>query len=64
MVKLELPEVVQARAEVGGIIHEDLLALFKELQSNDKNCFVKEMIAIMVRHFGAEGNIIPGCFDC
>ena len=64
MVKLELPKVAQAGAEVGGTIHGDLLAQFKELQSNDRNCFVKEMITTMVQHFEAEGNIIPGHSDC
>ena len=64
MAKLELLEVVQAGAQVGGTVHGDLLALFKELQPNDRNCFVKEMIVTMVRHFDAEGNIILGRFDC
>ena len=64
MVKLELPEVAQAGAKVGGTVHGDLLALFKELQSNDMNCFVKEITATMVRHFEAEGNIIPRHSDC
>ena len=59
MAKLELPEVAQAGVEVGGIVHENLLALFKELQSNDRNCFVKEMTMTMVLYFEAEGNIIP-----
>ena len=64
MAKLELPEVAQAGAKVGGIVHGDLLALCKELQPNDRNCFVKEITATMVQHFEAEGNIILGHSDC
>ena len=64
MAKWELLEVAQAGAEVGGTVHGDLLALFKELQPNDRNCFVKEITTTMVRHFEVEGNIILGCFDC
>ena len=64
MAKLELPKVAQVGAQVGGTIYRDLLALFKEFQPNDTNCFVKEMTATMVWHFNAEGNIIPRRFDC
>ena len=64
MAKLKLLEVVQIGAQVGGTIHGDFSALFKKLQPNDRNCFVKEMIATMVRHFNVEGNIIPRRFDC
>ena len=64
MAKLEVPEVAQVGVQVGGIVHGDLLALFEELQPNDRSCFVKEMTATIVRHFDAEGNIILGHFDC
>ena len=38
MAKLELLEVPEARASV----HGELLAMLKELQPNDSNCFTKE----------------------